>query len=218
MPTKNEKPSMTAALVCASEFNAQAFQIMNDAGKFDFVVAVDGGYQHLRNLETTPDVAIGDFDSLGFEPAGLRAIKFPKDKDETDLELALKELLERNFEKAIVFGSLGKRLDHTLTSLRACAFANKKGLNVEMVGSAERVVFLTGEDAWQSDEIEKGTTISLVPQLGKIDGLFLRGLKWEADDLKLDEFATIGQSNVATGEPILIGLERGTIAIIINCA
>lgn len=205
------------ALVCASKFSESKFRKIDASENFDLIIAVDGGYQSLDEAKIKTDVAIGDFDSLGFEPAGIHVIKFPKDKDETDLELALNYSIEKGFEKAFVFGALGKRIDHTLSSIRACAFANKSGLDVEIVSEGEHVVLLTGEDAWTCKTISAGTTISVIPILGKIEGLFLRGFKWEADDLKLEKFASLGQSNVSTGEPILIGLKNGTIAIVINC-
>ena len=34
----------------------------------DFVVAVDGGYEHLKKLGIKPQLAVGDFDSLGYVP------------------------------------------------------------------------------------------------------------------------------------------------------
>ena len=33
-------------------------------GNNDFVVAVDGGYDHLKNVNLIPDVLIGDMDSI----------------------------------------------------------------------------------------------------------------------------------------------------------
>ncbi len=212
----NDTESKIAIVVCASEFNKEKFDEIRCQEKSASIIAVDAGYKHLIDNKVTPDLVLGDFDSLGFLPAGVRTTKFPKDKDQSDLELALKRLQDENYEKAYVFGALGKRVDHTLSSIRACAFANRSGLEVEMIGLGERIILLSGEDAWQSEPLEDQTTISIIPALEPIENLFLRGLKWEADDLRLDKFPTIGQSNLSTNDPILIGLKSGTIAIVIN--
>jgi thiamine pyrophosphokinase len=59
------------------------------------VIAADGGARHCLKLGIKPQVVIGDFDSLTrdelatFEKSGTKLIRYPVDKDETDLELAL---------------------------------------------------------------------------------------------------------------------------------
>ena len=35
---------------------------------FDLICACDGGYKYLEKLNIVPDIAIGDFDSLGYVP------------------------------------------------------------------------------------------------------------------------------------------------------
>ena len=61
----------------------------------DTIIAADGGGRHCRQLGLTPDILIGDFDSLepadleAFVAAGARIVRHPARKDYTDLELAL---------------------------------------------------------------------------------------------------------------------------------
>lgn len=222
----------TAAIVAASEFNEEVFKIMDHNCVFDYCVAVDAGYQSLKDIERRPDIAVGDFDSLGKTPHDIRTVSYPQDKDESDLELAFKRLRGFGYQKVFVFGALGRRTDHTVASMRACAFASTPDMIVEMIGMNERIVFLTGETMWECESykhddpaplinrentpIEEETTVSILPMRDPVRGLFMRGFKWEKDDFSLSNYATIGLSNKTTGEPILIGLESGTIAIIIN--
>ena len=53
-------------IFCAAEFDALAAPIAED----DFILAADGGLQHLQKLQLTPHGIIGDFDSLGYIPDG----------------------------------------------------------------------------------------------------------------------------------------------------
>ena len=61
----------------------------------DLLIAADGGARVAGRLGFTPQVLIGDLDSLQkrevkrLEEAGMRVIRYPVEKDETDLELAL---------------------------------------------------------------------------------------------------------------------------------
>ena len=59
----------TCALVAASDFNTAYFKEADEAGTFDEVYAVDAGFAHLEAIGRAPDLAIGDFDSLGYRPS-----------------------------------------------------------------------------------------------------------------------------------------------------
>ena len=60
----------------------------------DLLIAADGGLHHCHTLGLTPQVLIGDFDSLtegdlaSLEAKGTRLLRYPPAKDYTDLELA----------------------------------------------------------------------------------------------------------------------------------
>lgn len=222
----------TAVIVAASDFNAEVFKAMDEASVFDYCVAVDGGYAHLKEIERRPDISLGDFDSLSYTPHDTRTVSYPQAKNESDLELAFKRVKIQNNDKIYVFGALGQRIDHTIAALRAAAFFSTPNTVIEFIGMDERVVILTGETMWECESLAEGeeapsptrenspiptnSTVSIMPLRDPVEGLFMRGFKWEKDDFRLSDYATIGLSNETTGDPILIGLERGTIAIFIN--
>ena len=79
----------TCALVGATYFNEQDFMARYNEGFFDFIIAVDGGFAPLDRLGVAPDMAIGDFDSLGYIPRAKRVSRHPVNKDASDMELAL---------------------------------------------------------------------------------------------------------------------------------
>lgn len=82
----------------------------------DVIIGVDGGYQVLLDKGITPDLIVGDFDSFtGTVPAD--AVRYPSEKDVTDLEIALEAARERGASEIEVYGALGGRLDMTLGNI-----------------------------------------------------------------------------------------------------
>src|SRR5574340_972093 len=96
------------------------------------MICADGGARHLGALGLTPDVIIGDMDSLSpdllrrFEEGGSRGVRHPRDKRETDTQLALEYALQLKPDEIMIFGALGGRIDHTLANISLLAQAAKK--------------------------------------------------------------------------------------------
>ena len=84
----------------------------------DSCIAVS--YTHLA-VDCAPDLAMGDFDSLGYVPEGMSVKAFSPEKDASDMELALEEALARGADAVEVYGALGGRLDHTVANLQLLA-------------------------------------------------------------------------------------------------
>jgi thiamine pyrophosphokinase len=61
----------------------------------DYLIAVDGGLRHLLKVDKIPHLLIGDLDSVStaevarMNQLGVEIRRYPTQKDETDLELAL---------------------------------------------------------------------------------------------------------------------------------
>lgn len=85
----------------------------------DFIVCLDGGYDIAQRQGITPDLVLGDFDSIsGPMPEGEFELRcYPPEKDYTDLELALRVLDPAKTPELLVIGALGGRLDMTLINI-----------------------------------------------------------------------------------------------------
>lgn len=202
----------TCALVGASRFNAEQFACMDAESVFDVVIAVDAGFEHLEAIDRKPDMVLGDFDSLGYVPKGVRTSRFSAHKDASDMELAIKRAKALRCDNVIVFGALGGRLDHTLANMQVFAGASESGLSVCAIDMDNAIFFLTGPDTFEADAREGGT-VSVFSMSDEAHGVFERGLEWELDDVVLTNRTSQGLSNELVGEPVLIGVESGTIAI-----
>ena len=86
---------------CAAGFDTLVQPIETD----DVIIAADGGFVHTQKLQITPDIVLGDFDSLGYTPEGANV--FPVEKDDTDAMLAVRHGLSRGYRTFLLYGSLG---------------------------------------------------------------------------------------------------------------
>ena len=85
---------------------------------FDLICACDGGYKYLEKLNIVPDIAIGDFDSLGYVPKCKEVIKLDVNKDETDLFHAISVGINKGYENFEIYGATGKREAHTIANFQ----------------------------------------------------------------------------------------------------
>ena len=167
--------------------------------KDDFLIAADGGLRFLLELKILPHVLIGDMDSVTDENSqavareGVEILRFPAQKDETDLELAIAEAQKRGFTQILIVGALGGRLDQTLANLSLLINNPDSGLKITLDDGHEKVSLV-------EDRIEvvgeKGDIVSLIPYCGPVAGITTKGLAYPLEDETLYPENTRGISNV----------------------
>ena len=96
-----------------------ADKLLNRLDKNSYIICADSGYGYAREYGITPDLIIGDFDSYrGNLPDDIPVVTMPSEKDDTDLELAVKAVFARYPQAQLtIFGAFGGRLDHTLANI-----------------------------------------------------------------------------------------------------
>ncbi|MBI2810261.1 MAG: thiamine diphosphokinase [Candidatus Melainabacteria bacterium] len=181
--------------------------------KFPFLVAVDGGANHCREMGLTPDLILGDFDSI--DPStlnhfsGVPQEKHPQDKDKTDLELALERVFHPLVEEVVVFGALQGRTDHSLGNLILLSrYPGKLFFESEQ----ERLFII---DRQVTLSLYIGQTLSLIPLNGPVKGINTQGLKWELREGALDKHF-IGISNEALSTQVFISVKTGDLLCCLN--
>ena len=189
----------------------------------DFIVAADGGTRHALALGLIPHVIVGDLDSLpsNFEPSTFNGeiVLYPKDKNETDLELAIQHALTLNPEQVIILAALGGRLDQTLgnialiSDLRPLTLRHAQGdtFNIHLDDGIEEIFFCR-------DTCEINGTpndlVSLIPWQGEVTGIVTTGLKWTLQNEILYLHKTRGISNEMTGDIANVQIKSGLLLII----
>jgi len=177
----------------------------------DFVIGADGGMEHLERLGIKADMALGDFDSLGYVPEHQNLVRHPVMKDDTDMMLAAKEGMKLGYRKFRLYGGLGGRLDHTLANIQTLIYLSKRGAEVRLIGDGICVTAVTdGEISF--DETYRGV-ISIFCLNGKASGVTLRGLKYPLENAVLTSEMPLGVSNEFTGQKSTVRVTDGTLII-----
>ena len=177
----------------------------------DLVIAADGGLKYLERAGIAPDIALGDFDSLGYRPDLPEVIYHPPEKDDTDTMLAVREGFARGFDTFVIYAGLGGRLDHTVANLQTLAFIAENGGRGYLVGGASVSTALKDSSiAFGADE--RGM-ISVFCMGEKAEGVTISGLKYEVENAELIPYLPLGASNEFTGRPAKIEVKHGTLLV-----
>ena len=194
-----------------------------DITAFDLTIAVDGGTQWFKNRDVVPDIAAGDFDSIQvdamqwLEATAAKVQKVPKDKDFSDLELALSIARDLGVEEVTVLGAIGRRIDHQICVLGALLRSSIP--QVALLGSEDagaRVVRLlrAGDSLRLDEEAPSAETFSVIS--AEPATLSISGARWSLDRAEITPFSSHGLSNSCLGEGrVTITVHSGTAFVVI---
>lgn len=175
---------------------------------YDRLIAVDGGLAHCHKMKLVPNLIIGDLDSISpkllSQYSHVPTETFPKDKDETDMELALMVANTPSVKKIGIFGALEKRTDHALANLHLMRRLPEK---IVIETERESLFSIQGKNQFKC---YKGQTISLIPIGSSPIGVTTKGLKWELEDAILNkDFFSL--SNICLGTHFEISIDQGDL-------
>jgi thiamine pyrophosphokinase len=176
----------------------------------DYVIGVDRAAFWLLIHGVTPDAAIGDFDSTSKKE--LKSIKksikiikyFPRKKNQTDMELAMKYADSLTHSEIIVFGATGTRLDHMLATLhmiRKHVLIDENN-RMRLIGRGKTIIERTSY-----------RYISILPYTNSIS-LSLTGFRYNLDRKNLKKESSLGVSNEIIGKKATIEIFSGKAWVI----
>lgn len=180
----------------------------------DFIAAADGGSRYLRELGLIPDLLIGDLDSvdgdylLSLSGSSTIINKFPVNKDETDLELALNYALEAGYQTIRILGALGGRLDHTLGNISLLLRNDLIDCDIRLLDGQQEVMVIHHRVVISG---EPGDIVSLVPWGVPAIGVTTTGLQYALSNETLYPYQARGISNVLVDHTAEITLETGLL-------
>ncbi len=177
----------------------------------DLVIAADAGYLKIKELGFTPDLAVGDFDSLGKIPDDTEIIKHPVKKDDTDALLAIKIGIERGFSEFHFYGCTGNRLDHTLGALQILSFLAERGCRGYLFGE-DFIATAIKDESLEFSEENKGN-ISIFAATSECE-ISIEGLLYTLENKKITYDFPIGVSNEFIGQKAKITVHKGTAIIL----
>ena len=210
----------------------------------DLVIAADGGLDCLLKLGITPDVIVGDFDSLqneleamrldeAEEPTrvqnkasdphktvingkSVRVYRHPVMKNETDMYLAYKIGASLGYSEFELYGGVGGREDHTFANYCLLLDAKNDNNNLILVGNGTKSFVIKNEKKRVFGV--SGATVSVFAFGGGASGVSIKGLKYEAENVTLSPEFPLGVSNSFTesgeGE---ISVKSGALLVMVYC-
>jgi thiamine pyrophosphokinase len=179
----------------------------------DLIIAADGGYDSLVLRGYTPDVLIGDFDSIMAElPSEIETVRHPKEKDETDMFLAYGEGVKRGYTEFVMLGATGGRLDHTYANLSLLLYAKERGHNITVMDEKSIILCLKNEAISLAGT--KGASLSVFAIGGVARGVSIKGAKYEAESIELTPAFPLGVSNEFSDESARICVDDGALLVI----
>lgn len=177
----------------------------------DYVIAADAGYLALPRLTAVADLVIGDFDSLPQKPNHPNIIEHPREKDQTDMALAIEEGLRRDFQRFVLLGGMGGRLDHTYANIQALTNLASKNARGYLLGCGLAVTVIRNGSV-RFDGKNSGT-VSIFSCGDSAQGVTIKGLKYTLENAVLENTRPIGVSNAFIGEKSEISVLCGSLAV-----
>lgn len=181
---------------------------VKDLIKDRIVYACDGAVEALISMDIAIDLAIGDFDSLEDINLlkGLKTIKLPQDKDDSDTHYALRHAYQQSSDVILIGGLEGSRVDHLVANL----FLLEKYNDLIIYNDHNLIKRL--EAGTYSIKKEHYTYVSLFPLIDSV--VDLKGFKYDLERTRLYPYDTLGLSNEIRDKEAVIDIIEGVVLLI----
>lgn len=181
-------------------------------GEGDYRIAADKGIVTMQHFGIEPDLVVGDFDSLGYDPGYANQVTLQVRKDDTDTAHAMEMAFAEGYRDFVVYGCVGGRLEHSFANIQLADDLTKRGARVLFIG--ERECFTVIRDGSISFPAEYRGRISVFALTNVCWGVTIRGLSYELENAVLQNTVPLGVSNEFTGSAAQISVETGSLLII----
>lgn len=182
------------------------------------IIAADGGLRQAQYFGLQPHIIIGDMDSLSPEELTTAALtraeihRFPPEKDETDLELALLHTASIGASHIRIFAGLGKRLDQTISNIYLLALPALHDIDVRIVAGKQEVWLAYPGETVIEGEVDD--TLSLIPLNGEVARVRTENLYYPLKEETLRFGPARGVSNVMTAATARVWHASGVLLIV----
>jgi thiamine pyrophosphokinase len=185
------------------------------ARRADILVCADGGTRHALAWDLTPDVLIGDMDSLDAAilkglPASTRVIRHPAHKDYTDLELALEFAIGEGATEITILGALGGRLDQSLANILLLVAPRFRPASIRILDGPDHLFLARGPVVLHGTP---GDLVSLLPLSPEVTDVTTAGLEYPLHGETLYLGLTRGVSNAMLAHEATITFGAGLLLV-----
>ncbi len=167
----------------------------------EFLIAADGGAGHCVKLGITPDILLGDLDSIDskilqvYQQQGVPILRHPPQKDATDLELALDLATDKGARTIWLAGALGGRWDMSLANIMLAASEKYKNLELYLLGENCSMRILHPGKIHTINGIPD-QKVSILPLKSDAHGVTLSGFEYPLTNRTIHFGSSLGVSNI----------------------
>lgn len=190
---------------------------LNNIRRVDYVIGVDRGAYWLITNDVTPDIAIGDFDSVSttelrvIRQKAKRIEEHPKEKDFTDTELAVDHALSLKPKEVVIFGAIGRRLDHTLGNVYLLEKISEQGIAGIIRDRNNEVRIVSGRLLLNREP--RYRYVSLLP-ITEVIEVSLTGFLYDVSRALIRRGETLGVSNEIKEKEAVIEIHCGKALVV----
>ena len=219
MTSWKDKQNATGKIIIFSGGTLEEWAL-REVREGDWLIGADRGSLYLIRNGLTPDLSIGDFDSV--TPAEKREIhqasrEFqdcdPVLKDYTDTEMAIERALEQNPSEILLLGVLGTRFDHSLANVHLLVKCHNRGVPCR-IADQHNELLIAGPGTLSLRWKSRFSHVSLLPLTPKVTGITLTGFRYPLDDATLTMGQSLGISNVLEEPSGSIKTAEGLLLVI----
>ena len=210
----------TALIISGGEFNTYVPNM-----EYDLIIACDKGLEYAHELKITPDIVLGDFDSMdsfeaktiisqmSFGDHDIEVLTFPIEKDDTDTMLAIKHAISLGCVHIVVVCALGGRTDHLVANIQALHYAAIDNTLCEIYSSKEHLIAYRGPCEIEIP-FKEGYSLSLYALSDQVNGLTISGTKYEVSNVMLTNSFPLAYGNSILGSYAQVKFDCGILLII----
>lgn len=195
----------------------------------DYIIAVDGGYNYIKQSGMHAGLLIGDFDSVtsanDITDYPGEIMEYPPAKDYTDMQLGISEGMKRGYTSYVLYGASGGRIDHSIANIQLLAWLSSQGMHGYIIGNNQVLTSITdsvflGSSTPSEDRCldlfapVAGRYISVFSHSDTCEGVTITGLGYNTEHITLTNRYPLGVSNNFTGTDYSISVEHGTLIIV----
>lgn len=192
-------------------------KLLSEIRKANFIIGVDKAAYWLINNDIIPDLAIGDFDSVNITEINIIKSnvkdfrKYPPEKDFTDLELALKDVLKLKPKEVHIYGSIGTRFDHTLSSVLILQQCLKKNIMTKIIDENNEIMMLKSKLKLFVNK--SFPYVSIIPISEAVE-ISLTGFIYNLNHKRINNYTSIAVSNQIKNNKATISIHKGVALVI----
>ena len=211
---------MKTVIISGGSLNHEFATAFLKKEKPDYMLIADRGMQFCYEQGITPDYVMGDFDSSDAKIVsyyrnceGVQIIEFQPEKDDTDMEIAIKKAIELGSDKILILGAFGGRMDHCLANIHLLKMTLDAGVETHLVDEQNDICLITGKCELEK-ESQYGKYVSFLPFTDRVTGITLQGFKYPLEDYTMDKGTSLGVSNEIQEDICRISFENGIMVMI----